>query len=308
MLLETRIWKALNICAILVSAFVTLYAGFFVPSAFTEKQLQSKLLVTAGISELIVRDRINLSVDNVPVTNLVVSIISITNTGQVAILPSDFYTNLSINVDKQWKILFLVNAGQNQPVWKKVNDQQFEVSPELLNPGDSMTVVLYVTNIQYEHLTLAQTEQFKPFWSAHILNIKSITEQTNPITGFSQTPFFILLYGLTLVVTLLGTIFFMTIYVNLLYDLDYIRSVRWQSVVSIVGVGLISLTSSEAMATYLFPNVYLFLTGSISNWMNMPWIVLNLVLMVWLSWKAWKARRLPPLPPTRRLPVGDDIS
>jgi hypothetical protein len=84
MLLETRIWKALNICAILVSAFVTLYAGFFVPSAFTEKQLQSKLHVTAeitaGISELRLRDRINLSVDNVPVTNLVVSIISITNT------------------------------------------------------------------------------------------------------------------------------------------------------------------------------------------------------------------------------------
>ena len=306
---ERRIWHALDIFAILVSAFVTLYAGFFVPNAFTEKQLQSSLPVTteitAEISELWgLGDRIKLSmiVDQLPVKNLVVSIISVKNTGSIAIVPSDFFTPLSINVDKQWKIFLLVSKSTGGGQWKMVNDQQVEMSPELLNPGDTIFVVLFLTNTQYEHLTLEQTEQLRPLWSAHILNLKSITTQTNPLKEPQFFPFILLLGGPTLLVTLLGAIFFMTIYVNLLYDLDYIRGIRWQSVGAIVGVGIISVISSEAMATYLFPNIYVFLTGGISTWLNMPWIVLNLVLLVWLSWKAWKARAILPLDAPSTLP------
>jgi hypothetical protein len=306
---ERRIWHALDIFAILVSAFVTLYAGFFVPNAFTEKQLQSSLPVTteitAEISELWgLGDRIKLSmiVDQLPVKNLVVSIISVKNTGSIAIVPSDFFTPLSINVDKQWKIFLLVSKSTGGGQWKMVNDQQVEMSPELLNPGDTIFVVLFLTNTQYEHLTLEQTEQLRPLWSAHILNLKSITTQTNPLKEPQFFPFILLLGGPTLLVTLLGAIFFMTIYVNLLYNLDYIRGIRWQSVGAIVGVGIISVISSEAMATYLFPNIYVFLTGGISTWLNMPWIVLNLVLLVWLSWKAWKARAILPLDAPSTLP------
>ena len=308
---ERRIWHALEIFAILVPAFVTLYAGFFAPSAFTEKQLQSSLPVTAeitaGIRELWgLGDRIKLSmiVDQLPVKNLVVSITSVKNTGSVAIVPSDFFTPLSINVDKQWKILLLVSksTGGDRSEWKIVNDQQVDMSPQLLNPGDAILVVLLLTNTQYEHPTLEQTEQLRPLWSAHILNLKSITTQTNPLKEPQLLPFILLLGGSTLLVTLLGAIFFMTIYVNLLYDLDYIRSIRWRSVGAIVGVGIISVISSEAMATYLFPNIYVFLTGGISNWLNMPPIVLNLVLLVWLSWKAWKARAIRPVDAPSTLP------
>jgi hypothetical protein len=59
---------------------------------------------------------------------------------------------------------------------------------------------------------------------------------------------------------------------------------------SILIVTLISLTSAEAMTTYLFPNSYPRLTAGIDNWLNMPWIVLNFVLLVWLTGKAWKGR------------------
>src|ERR1700719_3173444 len=104
-------------------------------------------------------------IGNEPVkNNLVVSTISIINTGSVAIIPSDYYTNLSINVDKQWKILSVINAtlGRTGPVWKKVTDQQFEASPELLNPGDTITVFLYVTNTEHERLAQQQIIQLKP--------------------------------------------------------------------------------------------------------------------------------------------------
>src|SRR5208283_384539 len=150
MLLETRIWQALHVLAILVTAFVTLYGAFYVPSAFTEKRLQRSLFfagdVTSALSALGDRIKLSILIDNTPVNNLVLLIGSISNTGSVAIIPSDFYENLSINVDKEWKILLAKNStGKEHPVWKKVNDQKFEASPELLNPGDSITVNVYAT-------------------------------------------------------------------------------------------------------------------------------------------------------------------
>jgi hypothetical protein len=152
--------------------------------------------------------------------------------------------------------------------------------------------------VQYEHLTLQKTVQLQPFWAAHILNLRSITAQKNVFSEITQDPlikfpFVVALYGTALILTIFGTIFLMIIYINLLYYLGYIRSGRWQSVGAIIGVSAISLTSSEAMTTYLFPSIVVRLTG-ISNWLNMPWIVLNLVVLVWLSWKAWKARAISP--------------
>jgi len=236
MLLETRIWQALHVLAILVTAFVTLYGAFYVPSAFTEKRLQRSLFfagdVTSALSALGDRIKLSILIDNTPVNNLVLLIGSISNTGSVAIIPSDFYENLSINVDKEWKILLAKNStGKEHPVWKKVNDQKFEASPELLNPGDSITVNVYATNTQ--HLTQDQTlhqlqilQELNPIWSAHILNLKSITESTNPITEITRDPFstvapIVLLYGSALVVASVGAIFFMTIYINLLYSIDF---------------------------------------------------------------------------------------
>src|ERR1700730_18077611 len=234
MLPETRIWQALNIFAILISALGTLYAGLYVPSAFTEKQLQSSLPFTTAVAGALspLGDRIQLSlmIGNQPVkNNLVVSTISIRNTGSVAIIPSDHYTNLAINVAKQWTILSVVNGtAAERPVWKKVTDQQFESSPELLNPGDVITAVLFVTNTEHERLTQEQVTQLKPTWSAHILNLKSINETTNPFSDittypFIKLPFIVVLYGSGLIVTLFGTIFLMSIYINLLYDLDYLK-------------------------------------------------------------------------------------
>jgi hypothetical protein len=282
-----------------------------VPNVFTEKQLQSTLPTTVAVagalSPLGDRDKIQLSlmIGNQPVkNNLVVSTIGIRNTGSVAIIPSDYYTNLSINVDKRWQTLAVINAtGAERPVWKKITDQQFEASPELLNPGDAITVILYVTNTEHERLSQEQLAQLKPMWSAHILNLKSISEAINPLDEITRDPFIkvplvIVLYGSGLIGTLFGTIFFIIIYINLLYDLSYLKGSRWQIVGAIIGVGILSLTSSEAMMTYLFPNIWVRLTGGISNWMNMPWIVLNLVMLVWLSWKAWKARAMSPLPHT----------
>jgi hypothetical protein len=296
---ESRIWQALQIFAVLATAFVTLYAASHVPGPFTEKHLQYTIPISTDVittsEEFVDRMKISIIVDNTPVNNLVLSIASITNTGYVPIIPSDFYEKLSINVGKEWNILLVENTGgKSKPIWTKVNNEKFEASPELLNPKDSINILLYATNTKLGHLTYEQSENLKPFWTAHILNLESITQQPNVFAEVNADPMIkivpvaVQLYGTALVATLAATIFFMVIYIRLLYKLDVIRNSSWQSIVAIIVVAMISLTSSEAMTTYLFPSVLAKL-GGVNHWFNIPFIVLNLVALVWLIWKTREA-------------------
>jgi hypothetical protein len=301
MLLEARIWQTLNLIAIIVSALATLYSGLRVPSPFTEKRLQRSLTaatdVTGQLSKLGDKAKVSIIIDNRPVKNLVLSMTGVTNTGSIAILPSDFYEPLSITVDKQWEILLVQNLfGAQHPIWKKVTDQQFKSSPELLNSGDAIWINVYATNTQHEHLTYEQVQQFIPVWSAHILNLRNITPKENLFAELNAdplrriVPFTVDLSGSALVVTLTAAVILMIVYINLLYYLGVLAYGRWKSLAAIIGVGVISLTASEATATYLFPNIVNRIEG-ISNWLNMPWIVVNFILLVTLSAKAWKKGR-----------------
>jgi hypothetical protein len=238
-------------------------------------------------------------IDENPVKNLFLSTIGLKNIGSVAIIPSDFYEPLSINVDGSWKILLVKDdLREEHPIWKRVNDHKFEAVPELLNPDDAISVSVYTTNTQNDHPQLAQ---LKPWWSTHILNLKSITVKNNQLNFSDElaqnpvnklVPIVVFLYGPGLLSTSIGTIFFMVIYMRLLYQLKIITRARWSSIAAIVGVSIISVTSSESMTTYFFPDIFTRLTG-VYNWLNMPWIILNLVVLMWLSWKALRAARGP---------------
>jgi hypothetical protein len=107
-LLETRIWQALNVLAILIAPLVAVYAAFNLPNSFTQKQLQSSRPIssdiTSALSALGEKIKLSIIVDKIPVTNLILSNTKLVNTGSVAIIPSDYYDHLSINVEKQWKL------------------------------------------------------------------------------------------------------------------------------------------------------------------------------------------------------------
>ena len=296
MLPESRIWQALNILAILVNAF-PLYAALNRPSKISETRLRSGLSITSDVTSSLSGlgniATVSIVIDKTPIKNLVLSVDSIKNVGSRAIIPSDFYEPLSINVPKPWKILLVKNTGGEKfPVWKKINDQRFQASPKLLNPGDSITISLYATNTENDHLTVMQAFQLKPTWKAHILNLQAITEQPNPLTVTAGDPFLkfepfiVYLYGTPFITTIGGSILFMIVYIHLLYYLKIITVARWQSIAAIVGVGILSLASSEAISTYLFPTVLIRMFG-VNNLINMPWIVINFVLLAWLFAKAY---------------------
>jgi hypothetical protein len=266
MLFDNRIWQALNIAAILLSAFGALYSGLFVPGASTEKQLISSRPDTAelvhGLSTLQDIIKLSILIDNQPMKNLVLSNTRITNAGSVPINKSDIDIPLSIHVDEPWKILAVVNAARDawttdHPTWTKVTDQDFQASNELLNPGDSIKAIVFITNPQYDYLPTQQLERLKPVWSAHILNLRSIVEETSPGDKLERDPLgifpLVALYGSGLIATLLSAGVFMVVYLYLLYELDYLKQGTWHSVAAILGITFVSLAASEAMATYFFP-------------------------------------------------------
>jgi hypothetical protein len=302
--LETRSWQAATIVALLLAALVPLYVALYVPSPVRETQLESSVpfvtSVTKSLSELGGRAQVSIVVDNEPLKNLVLASLTVTNKGSVAIVPADFYEKLAINVSDQWKILLVRNSnGTTTPMWTRVNDQKFEASPELLNPGDQISIDAYATNTKLSELSFSQVYDLKPSWSAHILNLKSITEQKNSILESAHDPLYtvtpiVYLSGSALATTLLGATLFMAVYIRLLYHLDFITSSRLGSIAAIIGVGALSLASSEAMATYLFPNFFYQMFG-INHWLNMPLIILNFISLVVLSWKA-RARGVGELP------------
>lgn len=293
---EARFWQAANVAALLLAALVPLYIATFAPNPIRETRLEGGLSITSNVtsslSDLGERAQVSIAIDDQPVKNLVLSIVDIKNTGSTPIVPTDFFEKLAVNVNKDWKILLVKNIdGSNMPAWAKVNDQKFEATPTLLNPGDEIKIDLYATNIQVDKPSFAEVSALKPTWSAHILNLKSIAQQQNPFLNASRdplvgiVPFIVLLQGSGLAATLSGAVFFTAIYLHLLFRLNVIGAGRLRAMLAIVGVAALSLTSSEAMATYLFPNILNRISG-IDPWLNMPWIILNFIVLVVLSWKV----------------------
>ena len=90
------------------------------PGGFTEKELRSSPPYTSelvrGLSTLTDRIKLSVLIDNEPVKNLAVTRATITNTGRVAISKSDIDIPFSLQVEKPWKILAIVNfRGTDNP-------------------------------------------------------------------------------------------------------------------------------------------------------------------------------------------------
>src|SRR3954447_14057725 len=100
-LFENRIYQVSNIIAVLITAVVPLWVAFTTPSPFSEKRLQVSFPIISDITSVISssknREKINISmkINDELISNLVLVICRITNTGDIAIIPSDFYENLS---------------------------------------------------------------------------------------------------------------------------------------------------------------------------------------------------------------------
>jgi hypothetical protein len=293
---ESRAWKVLNLIAILLTAIVPACVALYTSPHSNEKRLEAdKPFATnffAGLNDIKGLYSMSFQVDGKPVKNIEIVSMAVHNAGLNPIVPSDFYEKLSINSNKPWIILFVVsNDPPVNSVWHKVNDQKFEADPLLLNPGDSVHVNVYVTNSEVDQPSMSELQNIGLRWSAHILNLKDINIKPNV---FSELPHemwgaIIMLYGWGLVLTLILSMLFLAEYVYLLFGTVIASGPLWKVILSILGSGFLSLAASESISTYVFPNVFLRVSG-ISTSMNVPWIVANFVLLLYLWWKSAVAR------------------
>ena len=295
MKIESRVWKILNLLAILLTVVVPAYVAWYGPSTATEKRLEwdkpFAVDFATGLKPLGDRLLLSISVDSEKIKNIASSTMTLTNTGTVAVTPHDIYDNISINATKPWKILSIVaNDAPVSSDWHRVNDQKFEAKKLLLNPGDSIKVNVYLTNTEIDQPSQEQTNNIGLSWSARILNLKVIDMRSDfpHIEAGSMWFAHIELYGWGLVVTLALSILFMTNYMYLMYDYIFHSKQKWLGIICIVSVGFLSVAASESISTYLFPSLYIKIVGA-SNWMNIPWIIVNFVGLAYLWWKSYNS-------------------
>jgi hypothetical protein len=133
---------------------------------------------TKNLSSLANKAHLILTVEDKTVGNLVIAHDLLRNTGRVPVLPSDYFQNLTVSVSPPWYIVAVESSKDglgNVPLrWKRNSDTQFEAEPSLLNPGDSVSTVVYLTNTNVAK-TLSIGPDPTTLWDARITNLRMIS-------------------------------------------------------------------------------------------------------------------------------------
>lgn len=125
--------------------------------------------------------RVSLIVDGIAAESAVVYYYSVANTGQSPICPDDYIEPLQVSVDAPWELLAIGSASSGLQVeWTRVTTNTFQMESSLLNPGDWMGLILFMSNP-----TKAE-EPPQPSWSARIANVRSVEVQPRQ-TAAEQT-------------------------------------------------------------------------------------------------------------------------
>ncbi len=225
------------------------------------------------------------------INNIQIFQASLKNVGKSPIVPADYYKNLSLNVTSPWQILAVSNyyPGTNQFIslnWRKVSDSEFDADPTLLNPGDEVYVIVYVTNPQF--LTGASNQTSTPTlaWSGRIVNLRQFSPEASPIDKEMQRiqefPISVDVSGYGVPLTIILYLFFQIIYAFLFYRAGYMESWGWKLTSLVIAGSFLSLSASEAIQTYIFGSIMTDWTG-VPFWYNAPWIILNLLFISVLS-------------------------
>ena len=194
-----------------------------------------------------------------------------------------------MSIPKPWRIIYAANrsgAPGVQFAWKKIDDNDVAATPALLNPGDRVFLVLFLTNPteKGEQTGLPKVPDLKV--DARISNLKSFTPVPFPSGGLKfrthdvwgiivgmtgwAVPYFILMFSLLQV-----------LYIILLTKAKLLNLSQKRFVGYLVASSLLSITGAETSTTYAIGSTWTDMYG-INHWLNAPWIVLNIVLIALL--------------------------
>lgn len=261
-------------------------------------------------------DTVALSIGKRSFTNLFVLDSAVTNIGSSPIVPDDFHAPLSINVPAPWEIITVKskveNTQQISTLWQSSNAQKFIAAPVLINPGDSLNVVIYITHPSLPPFsTVDVPKQPSITWDARITNLRSIERGSSQLLSAMQEIFDIFSGGLYSFLSGKGLFFTFAVGMTNMAILLYLAGnakltmkPNPKLLMIIVGVTTLSVTVGESLSSYVFGDLLTKILNMIDivqgrdpggvDYINAIPLVIDAILIVallnWKKLKKWYSR------------------
>jgi hypothetical protein len=307
---EIVFWNVVSAVLAVAGIAVPAYVAYDTDDPLPDPEKRLELVKVPGINPLhdlsVLRDRatITVTVGDETFDNLIITEALFKNTGKNPILPSEYHENLTVTVNAPWKIVTVENQGRfsfGESIllnWKRISDTSFEAEPALLNPGDQVSVRVYLTNTLGSG-GAASREKDSPIveWSARITNLREFSKPPDMLADISHTMLdmrgiIVLLYGWTVPFVIAIAIVFQAAYLYFLQRLDMLRGGKWRSSSLLIGISVLSFVAAESLSTYLFENWWTAVAG-IPHWFNAPPLLLSSAILAALWWKTRPTEKVP---------------
>jgi hypothetical protein len=176
---ENRIWNALIILGAMLTAAVPAYVAYDLwgrgPAPERRLQLRQGATIDPLTDLSSLGDKVAVYIQDRVIERLFIEQTYLENIGSTPIEPEDFHENISVNVDEPWQIIAVENSElfKNMAVqvdWRKVSETRVEAASTLLNPGDTVVSVVYITS--KPGAVLKNDEKPTVNWKAHITNMR----------------------------------------------------------------------------------------------------------------------------------------
>lgn len=243
-----------------------------------------------------------LQLDHESISNIAISKAVLRNVGTSPIEPKDYHEKISVNVKAPWRIVSVNNAADSSSgvefKWTKTSDTRFEAEPALLNPGDLVSTLVYLTNTALDQkpadtldLSKADVE-----WKTRITHLASFEEPSTAVDGApAPSGLAVYLSGWALPFMLAAALAFQALYLRLLYRAGLLRFPEPLSVALLLASTLMSVSAADAIAETLIPtDVFGLLVRLVysGRWVNFGLIAINAAALIglWFMGRGVQAR------------------
>lgn len=257
-------------------------------------------------------EKVRLTLGQREFSNLYIANVTLTNVGPSPILPADFHEPLSVSVDGPWEIVAVKNGRQmNQQVfmqWNIANPQKHVAERSLMNPGDVISAVVYLTNGTLPQLsTVEATKQPTLKWNARITNMKAFSNEEDRINKmwlsifdtFTASGIYTILAGKKLALTFVAAIANMALLIHLFARAKLIQRYNIKMLTIILTTATLSASVGECLATYICGDIITNIINAVSSlhgeepikvsFINAPPLILNsLLILSLLNWSLLK--------------------
>ena len=300
--LENRIWQALFIFVSILTCAVPIYVTY---DLFHKGPIPKKKIILgqfgiidpmSDLSPLGEKVRLSLEVDDETVDNLVISKSFLRNAGNSPIIPDDYHENISVSVPDPWRIVAVKSpGGMIELTRNKVTDTRFEAQPALLNPGDQVSTTIYLTNTKFKGLMDYDVYQnLKVKWNARITNLRYFSKWRSPLDEPLRPTWrgiVVHLSSWALPFTLMTAVLFLCLYLYLLFKSALLTKISYSNIPVIAAFSLLSFSSAEVIAYYLFDPFPYYMKRYASEWINWVIFAVHVIAITYLYKRMMQHQR-----------------